>query len=183
MSEHIREVVAELDELQPLRNFYVSRSASGPLSLLAGKDAAGVVITGATLPTRENLAANRAEVERLEREENETPDWALINRLISMFESADFSRALIKVANSRLPVRALVGRDDAETPWNARVGWAEMMGFRSRPLQRSQHIIEGAGHQVFRRPDSLPIDRFSETDPDVVAFRLLLEFLREFSLY
>ncbi len=47
MAGHLEKVVEELNSMEPLLNFFASRSASAPLSLLAGRHQAGVVIPGA----------------------------------------------------------------------------------------------------------------------------------------
>jgi len=56
--------------------------------------------------------------------------------------------------------------------------WANLLQFSSNSYHRSQHVIAGASHQVFRRLPDVSKTSFSESDPDVQAYLLLLDFLR-----
>jgi hypothetical protein len=181
MAGHLEKVTNELDATQPLLNFFVSRSASAPLSILAGRNQAGVVITGGTFPEKGVLDTNVQEVLRLEREAGESPDWPLINELMTRFRAPELVRQLQAVSNSPLPVRSIVGSTDNETPWPAQVLWADLLGCGAGGYRRTQYVVDGAGHQVFRRPPSLPAGVFRTSDPDVQAFHALLDFLNFWS--
>jgi pimeloyl-ACP methyl ester carboxylesterase len=113
------------------------------------------------------------------------PNWKVIDQVAQQFLDPGFRAAMEKALQRKIPIVSIVGSEDEETPLEARLGWehtiAPTYGMWSRllyPSYRRQHVVQGAGHQVFRRPPGLPADQFSTSDPDVIALRILLTFIQ-----
>jgi pimeloyl-ACP methyl ester carboxylesterase len=179
LSNYFRLIKAELDSELPLKNFYISRSASAKMALIAGQDDAGVVITGGTYPHPEVVHANIEEIKRLEKEENQLPNWPIIHQFSKMILDPVFHFELEVATSKNTPVLSLIGGNDAETPELAQKLWKELLKVSEENPHRSQFIIEGAGHQVFKRPEKLGPE-ISDKDPEIKAYQLLFSFLKKY---
>jgi hypothetical protein len=178
MALYFRGIANELQSMSPLDDFYVCRSASCAPGLIAAETARGAVLTGATFPHLDVLQANRDELERLERAGIENPRWDIIDPLLDRFGDPLFLRRLEAAGRSALPVRSLVGSEDPETPVSAQALWANVLRAEPGSDFRSQIVIPGARHQVFRRREDASPTEFRDDDPDVQAFYWLLQFLK-----
>lgn len=177
LSDHFRLMNEELNESNPLKTFYVCRSASCNMGLLAGHDQAGVVMTGATFASPSVLDLNIEEMKRLQAQDNISPNWKVIAQVVSLFLDPIFLAHLNEVKEKDFPILSLIGSEDRETPEEAQILWAEFLNVSKYP-KREQHIIKGAAHQVFKRAEGAS-QTFSENDSDIQALKLLIEFLKK----
>lgn len=178
MALYFRGIANELQSMSPLDDFYVCRSASCAPGLIAAETARGAVLTGATFPHPEVLQANRDELERLERAGIEKPLWDIVDPLLERFNDPLFVRRLEAAGQSAVPVLSLVGTEDPETPPLAQALWAHVLRTEPGSDFRSQIVIPGARHHVFRRREDASPTEFRDDDPDVQAFYWLLKFLK-----
>lgn len=177
MGLYFKGIADELQAASPIDDFYVCRSASCAPGLIAAESAKGAVLTGATFPDADVIEANRVAIEEMERQGKEKPLWDVIYALLERLLDPDFAVRVRQAARAEIPVLSLIGEDDPETPLRAQQLWEDALQVSTRSDSRWQYIVPRAKHQVFRRLDDASPTEFSDSDPDVVAFRHLLTFL------